>query len=64
MDSKERGQVRVKIADFGLALRLELHPYATLKCGTPGYIAPEVLLDQHYNEKADIYSCGIILYFM
>jgi serine/threonine protein kinase len=32
------------------------------RCGTPCWTAPEVLRGQEYNEKADIYSFGIILW--
>jgi calcium/calmodulin-dependent protein kinase I len=32
------------------------------KCGTPGYIAPEILRSMAYNEKADIFSLGVIMY--
>jgi calcium/calmodulin-dependent protein kinase I len=34
----------------------------TMKCGTPGYIAPEILRSQGYTEKADIFSAGVIMY--
>lgn len=54
----------MKLADFGLAQRMEQNIKLHLKCGTPGYMAPEVLRNKPYNEKADIYSCGSILYFM
>lgn len=34
------------------------------KCGTPGYVAPEILKDQKYDTKVDIFSAGIIFYIL
>jgi serine/threonine protein kinase/N-acetylglutamate synthase-like GNAT family acetyltransferase len=53
----------LKIADFGTIKQFqcdESYKAYTL-CGTPDYIAIEVLLNEPYNEKIDIYSLGMIL---
>jgi len=59
----EDKEVDIKLADFGLAVK-KLEGELRLKCGTPGYMAPEILMGELYTEKVDIYSCGVILYFM
>ena len=54
----------IKIVDWGLASTFE--DFEKCPCslkGTPNYVAPEVILGQ-YNEKADIWSTGIIVYVM
>ncbi|CAD8043014.1 unnamed protein product [Paramecium primaurelia] len=53
----------LKIADFGLASYTESE-LIIKRCGTPGYVAPEILNDQKYNEKVDVFSAGIILYIL
>ena len=51
-----------KLGDFGIARRME-HPGTYLtSVGTPMYIAPEVAAGRSYDERADIYSLGLILY--
>lgn len=52
----------VKIADFGLARHPAGGPCKV--AGTPGYISPEVLSGAPPNERADIFSVGVILYEM
>jgi len=51
-----------KIADFGLATQVKAG--LTLRCGSPGYIAPEILRKQTYNCKADVFSIGVICFIM
>jgi len=52
----------VRIADFGLAAHIKPDEVLTQKCGTPTYIGPEVLSGSGYNEKADIFSLGSIMF--
>ncbi|OHT10763.1 TKL family protein kinase [Tritrichomonas foetus] len=52
-----------KICDFGLT-RTKTNEMMTGRIGTCQWMAPEVLSSQKYNEKADVYSYGIILWEM
>ena len=54
----------IKITDFGLAKYTE-GPKAspmTTACGTPGYVAPEVISGITYDNKVDMWSLGVITY--
>ncbi len=59
-----RGNGVVKIADFGLATTMKASAQEHQRCGSPGYLAPEVLNDQGYDTKADIFSAGVVLYML
>ncbi|CAG9313730.1 unnamed protein product [Blepharisma stoltei] len=52
----------VKVADFGLSTKYTLVEQLHSMDGTMLYMAPEQVLEQHYSEPVDIWSCGIILY--
>lgn len=54
----------LKIADFGFARALGPQLMAETLCGSPLYMAPEVLLSQRYDAKADLWSVGTIMYEM
>ncbi|EXB39680.1 Serine/threonine-protein kinase ULK3 [Morus notabilis] len=52
----------LKIADFGLSRSVNPGEYAETVCGSPLYMAPEVLGFQSYDEKVDMWSLGAILF--
>ena len=54
----------LKLIDFGLSSTKENLKNKNRIIGTPGYIAPELFHKIAKNEKVDIYSCGITLYYM
>ncbi|XP_043924701.1 serine/threonine-protein kinase ULK1 [Protopterus annectens] len=54
--------IRIKIADFGFARYLQSNTMAATLCGSPMYMAPEVIMSQHYDAKADLWSIGTIIY--
>lgn len=54
----------VKIADFGFARVMGSEALEATLCGSPLYMAPEVIAGEQYNSKADLWSVGVILYEM
>jgi len=55
----------IKVADFGLARVVSGKDMMKTACGTPGYVAPEILKNQGYDSGAvDVWSAGVILYIL
>ena len=63
----------VKVMDFGLAKQVRVETSSDeqstgsltdpgVRVGTPGYMAPEQLLDGHVDERSDLFAFGILLY--
>ncbi|CAD8072878.1 unnamed protein product [Paramecium sonneborni] len=59
-ESKDKNAL-LKLVDFGTSSVIQQK--MKQKLGTPYYIAPEVL-NENYNEKCDVWSCGVILYIL
>lgn len=64
-------KLELKLADFGLATKLEYQgDRKHTVCGTPNYIAPEVILSSMglgvsgHSYEVDIWSTGVIMYLM
>lgn len=52
----------LKITDFGLAKDEEENPLFKTICGSPMYMAPEIMKYKKYDKKADLWSLGVIFY--
>ncbi|XP_071137884.1 uncharacterized protein [Mytilus edulis] len=55
---------KVKIADFGLSTSLEGIENKLHFCGSPSFIAPEVLSKRNYTTASDIWSLGVNLFYL
>lgn len=53
-----------KLGDFGIAKSMDYASKATSKVGTYNFMAPEVYAGKPYNATADIYSLGLVLYWL
>ena len=52
----------MKLIDFGQSTKCEEDEFVSGIAGTTDYVAPEILREEPYNEKVDIWSIGVITY--
>jgi len=55
---------RIKIADFGFAKRVPLDGQLWTCCGSPNYVAPEILALEGYDEQCDNWSAGVVTFLL
>lgn len=53
-----------KLSDFGISARLTDTDAMSKRCGSPGYVAPEIVLKADYGIKVDSFSAGALLHFI
>ncbi|CAD8097236.1 unnamed protein product [Paramecium sonneborni] len=51
---------KVKIIDFGYSIKIDTKQ--TCSCGTPQYMAPELVKKNAYDQSVDVWACGVILF--
>ena len=54
----------IKVADFGFAKKVRNGNSLMTQCGTPGYVAPEIVKGIPYGTQVDMWSLGVILYIL
>lgn len=63
---REKNTMQLVIADFGLATWAEQPEYLFVRCGTPGYVAPEIINLKNLKAKSDpicdMFSAGLIFH--
>ena len=54
----------LKLCDFGISLLIDENTYYTDRCGTPAYIAPEIIKSKYKGFKSDYWSLGVTLFIL
>ena len=63
-DGAKESVVAVKLIDFGLSVMLSPSRRSKDACGTPAYVAPEIVSKQGYTQQGDMWSLGVVTYML
>lgn len=58
---QDSSDYEIRVADLGLAV-FNKNGFLTQKCGTPGFVAPELFSPGGYSYKADVFSLGCVFF--
>ncbi len=69
LKEKDLENSNLKLVDFGLASYCDIPNYLFKRCGTPGYVAPEIINssssdNRKFTPKVDVFSAGVIFYIL
>ncbi|XP_046294284.1 serine/threonine-protein kinase 33 isoform X3 [Marmota monax] len=66
VDANNEMNLNIKVTDFGLAVKKHGRAEAMMQatCGTPIYMAPEVINAHDYSQQCDIWGIGVIMYYL
>lgn len=56
--------LNVKLIDFGFSKELQEETHRGTACGSPAYVAPEIVKREDYGFPADVWAAGVVLYIM
>lgn len=65
---RSKDKLECVIADFGLSQFVNAEQYLFVRCGTPGYVAPQVInikdMNKKYTSVCDVFSLGLIFHIL
>jgi calcium/calmodulin-dependent protein kinase I len=54
----------IRVADFGFARRVHAPNCLTSRCGSPTFVAPEILKNIPHDQRGDLWSVGVVIYLL
>lgn len=64
LENSDPKVLNIKLSDFGFATYYSKNAGESLQCGSPLYMAPEIINNEDYTEKVDIWSTGVITFIL